>query len=243
MSLFPKLLYAHRGACLKLPENTLEAFEVGLIDGANALELDVHKTRDGVIVVIHDPDGKRVAGVDQEIKELTYEQISGWKLKVPTFRQVLEKFKNVPVNVDIKDHDPGTVRAVVQLVMDLDQSEWVRLTGESKAVTKLIKQFKYPGLIGMGMGDIAALKLLPKWMIGRKFAGRAAQVPMRYFIFNFATARFVRKCHELGVRVDYWVVNDLKSAHALAEIGADGIMSDDPGSVKDWLKEGPKLSA
>lgn len=235
MSLFPKLLYAHRGACLKFPENTMEAFEAGLADGANALELDVHETRDDEIVVIHDPDGKRVAGVDQKVKDLSYEQICQWKVKVPTFRQVLEKFPQVPVNVDIKDHDPATVQAVVKLVVDMGQQERVRLTGDSKTVTKQLKDLKYSGPVGMGMGDIAALKLLPRWLLGRRFEGRAAQVPKSYFGFKFATKSFVQKCHDLGVRVDYWVVNDLKSAQKLAAIGADGIMSDDPASVKDWL--------
>lgn len=219
----------------------MEAFEAGLEEGGNALELDVHKTKDDVIVVIHDPDGKRVAGVDAKVKELTYEQIGEWKIggqarRVPTFGEVLETFKNVPINVDIKDHDPETVRAVVKLVGNMGQTARVRLTGESRAVTKQLKELKYPGPIGMGMGDIAALKLLPKWVLGRRFKGRAAQVPQSYFGFKFATKSFVQKCHDLGVRVDYWVVNDLKSAQRLAAIGADGIMSDDPASVKDWLK-------
>src|SRR5207245_7758006 len=60
-------LYAHRGAAAELPENTLPGFERALQVGADALEMDVHRTRDGVIVVSHDPDGARCCGVAQAI--------------------------------------------------------------------------------------------------------------------------------------------------------------------------------
>ena len=60
-------LYAHRGASAHLPENSLEAFEKALADGATALELDIHRTADGHFVVAHDPHGQRMAGVAEHI--------------------------------------------------------------------------------------------------------------------------------------------------------------------------------
>jgi len=243
MTQFPKILYAHRGSCLKLPENTTEALEAGLLEGANALEMDVHRTKDDVIVVIHDPDGKRVAGVDEKVKELTYDEVQQWKLgsygfRVPTLLQVLERFKNVPFNVDIKDPDPKTVKMVVELLMDSGEYARVRVASQNRSVLKMVKDLDYKGPLGMSLLEVAAIKLLPKWLVGQRFKGRAAQVPMRFSIFNFATEAFIEKCHALGLRVDYWVINDLQSAQYLAQIGADGIMSDDPCTVRDWLKEG-----
>ncbi len=63
-------LFGHRGSSARLPENTIAAFRQALDDGATALELDVHRTADGHIVVAHDPDGLRMAGVSGRIADL-----------------------------------------------------------------------------------------------------------------------------------------------------------------------------
>jgi glycerophosphoryl diester phosphodiesterase len=234
MSIFPKLLYAHRGASLKLPENTLAAFKAGLEDGANALELDVHRTKDDVIVVIHDAGGMRVAGEAAFVRNSTYEQIRVWKLgdqKVPSLREIIEAFPGIPLNVDIKDGEEKTVRQVVELVKHLGAEGRVLLAGKSTKVMRALREAGYAGPIGMSAQEVAVLYFMPKALIGRRFEGRAAQVPLGRFPIRFATRRFIAKCHALGVRVDFWVINDAKTAERLLEIGADGIMSDDPASV------------
>ena len=72
------LLYAHRGASLKCPENTLPAFERALAAGADVLELDVHPTSDGVFVVSHDPTAERVAGVARALADASWATVSSW---------------------------------------------------------------------------------------------------------------------------------------------------------------------
>ncbi|HWQ29275.1 MAG TPA: glycerophosphodiester phosphodiesterase family protein, partial [Dehalococcoidia bacterium] len=71
-------LYAHRGAARERPENTICAFERALELGADALELDVHATRDGTLVVAHDPDGRRMAGVASVIRETSLADVQAW---------------------------------------------------------------------------------------------------------------------------------------------------------------------
>ena len=73
-------LYGHRGAPAHLPENTLPAFERALADGANSLEIDVHPTADGHFVVAHDPDGQRMAGVAEDIRSSTLDQVKKWNV-------------------------------------------------------------------------------------------------------------------------------------------------------------------
>ena len=72
------LLFAHRGARTRFPENTLPAFIAAIEDGANALELDVQLTSDGVVVVMHDDDGERMCGVRQMVKDTTWTTVSSW---------------------------------------------------------------------------------------------------------------------------------------------------------------------
>src|SRR5579872_3898446 len=114
------LLFAHRGASRELPENTLPAFRRALEVGATALETDVHMTRDGHLVLSHDPTGARMAGVARAIRDATLAEVRGWDAGVgfvdeegrrpfagrgfrfATLEELLEEWAGVPVNVDAK---------------------------------------------------------------------------------------------------------------------------------------------
>ena len=73
-------LYGHRGSSARLPENTLVAFRQALDDGATALELDLHRTADGHLVVAHDPDGRRMAGASGLIRDLALSEVKRWNV-------------------------------------------------------------------------------------------------------------------------------------------------------------------
>jgi hypothetical protein len=91
-----RLIIAHRGASAEAPENTLEAFQLGLDQGADALEMDVRLTQDGEAVVIHDPTLDRTTDRGGVVAELTLQQVqaarAGGGGQIPTFRSVLEAF-------------------------------------------------------------------------------------------------------------------------------------------------------
>ncbi|RLE33155.1 MAG: glycerophosphodiester phosphodiesterase, partial [Acidobacteria bacterium] len=107
-------LYAHRGACLRCPENSLEAFSLALEDGANALEMDVHATSDGQFVVAHDADGARLAGDARPIQSLPLEVVRKWRLdgsaQVPSLDEVLKAFSGTPMSIDLKPRIPQLVQ-------------------------------------------------------------------------------------------------------------------------------------
>ena len=108
------LIVAHRGASAYAPENTLEAFELAVDQGAAVIELDVHLTRDGEVVVIHDDRVERTTSGTGEIRALTLREIraldaGGWfgpqwrGVRVPTLAEVLERFAGrVWVDIEIK---------------------------------------------------------------------------------------------------------------------------------------------
>ena len=236
---FERLLYAHRGANFLYPENSLEAFKEAVKLGVNALELDVHITKDNVVVVFHDADGLRMAGEKAKIKDCSFLEIQKWRLgekrnyKIPTFQEIIEQFPNLPLNVDIKDHDFEKVACVVETVRRNGAQARVRLTSEDSRIISKVKSLGYTGPLGMGLRDILAVYFLPKWKLRKKgLEGRAIQIPLRASFFNLASSRFINKCHELGIRVDYWVVNDQQTADHLYSLGADGVMTDDPAMVK-----------
>ena len=79
----PLRVYAHRGSNRIFPENTLPAFAHALKEQATHLELDLQSTQDGYIVVAHDPDGRRIAGVNKNIKECSLSDVQSWDLTEP----------------------------------------------------------------------------------------------------------------------------------------------------------------
>jgi glycerophosphoryl diester phosphodiesterase len=83
-------IIAHRGASAEAPENTIEAFQLGLDQGADAIECDVHLSADGELVVIHDADLRRVAGIDKAINELALADLKALDSRIPSLSEVLD---------------------------------------------------------------------------------------------------------------------------------------------------------
>ncbi len=251
-------LYAHRGAAAERPENTLPAFRRALELGADALETDAWLTRDGHVVVSHDPTGRRMAGVDRAIGRCTLDEVRSWdagwgfvdregkrpfagmRIRVPALEEMLAEFPGVPVNVDVKQLGPAMASAILACVRRQHASERVLLASFSSLTLRRIRRLGWEGPTGLGRSEVARLALLPMPLL--RLApprGRRAQVPRRALGFELATAAFIGKCHALGLQVDFWTVNDPLEARRLASLGADGVMTDDPGAVAPALAKGP----
>jgi glycerophosphoryl diester phosphodiesterase len=236
MSAERRLLYAHRGASAEAPENTLEAFRLGLERGADALEMDVRMTRDGEIVVIHDPDGRRVARAAATIAGSTLAEVKAWELgrgaRVPALEEVLREFSGVPLNVDLKQREPDLVPPLLDLIRRLDAEPHVRLTSFHTRTLWRLRAIGYSGPLGTSRGDVLAILTGPRglapWFVRR---GDAVQIPTHVGALRLDTAAVIDRCHDLGLRVDYWVINDVAVARSLLARGADGIMTDDPAAI------------
>jgi glycerophosphoryl diester phosphodiesterase len=243
-------LYAHRGASAEFPENTLASFERALELGADAIELDVHASSDGHIVVSHDPDGERMCGVRCEYRRTTLADIqrldagtgfvaedgtrpfAGKGHGVPTLDQLLSELSDVVLNVDIKQPSPAIAERVVELVRRHRAEQRVILASFQLRTMLRVRAAGYAGVTALSQPELAALHFGPRalfWAL--PLTGEAAQLPLRYRGMEFATPTMVDKCHDLGLRVDYWTVNDPGEARALLELGADGVMTDDPAAI------------
>ncbi len=246
------LLYAHRGAAKELPENTLPAFRRAIEVGAGALETDVHRTRDGHVVISHDPTGERAAGIARAIRALTLDEVKAWDVgrrfreevpgvgagpfTVPTLEELLVEVPSVRVNVDIKQHDAETARAVVAVVRRLGAAGRVLLTSFDAATIAAVRALGYEGATGLGRGELLRLRFAPGAALRRwPVRGQAAQVPVRAGPIAFDGAGFVARAHAAGVEVHYWTINEPAEAERLLRVGADGIMTDDPAAIAPVL--------
>ena len=242
-------LYGHRGAPAHLPENTLPAFERALADGANSLEIDVHPTTDGHFVVAHDPDGQRMAGVAELIRTSTLDQVKKWNVaagtgrddlghhSVPSLAETLEAFPDVPMSIDLKPDDPDAIASLLEVVARYGAENRVTLASFSARVVRKIRQLGYPGRTTLSRSEVAALRFLPGALARRFVKGDAAHIPVVHNGIRLDGRRFIARCRALGLRVEYWVVDDPKEARRLLDLGATGIMSDDPARIAPVFSE------
>ncbi len=249
----PPRLYAHRGAAAERPENTLPSFRRALELGADALETDLHMTSDGHVVVAHDPDGARMCGVAAEIRRSTLAEVQKWDagwgfmagaerpyagkaLAIPTLGELLEECPGVLVNVDLKQREPDMVPAVLALVDRMAAAARVLIASFSSRTLRRVRTSGYRGATSLGREEVLALTMLPVAALKRLGLGNAAQVPVAAGPLNLATPAFLQKSRALGLRVDYWTINDPAQARELVALGADGIMTDDPARVAAAVK-------
>lgn len=237
-------LYAHRGAAAELPENTLPAFRRAMERGATAIETDAHLTRDGHVVLSHDATGARAAGVPYGIADSTLEQVRTWNVArghpgsftIPTLEEALEDLPGVPFNVDCKAPGRDAAALLVGIVRRIGAEERVLIASFRSRTLRHVRRLGYEGKTSLGQSEIFRVALMPRPLLrALPLHGNAAQVPTRAFGLRFDTRRFVDKCHALGLVVHYWTIDDPLEARRLADLGADGIMTDDPRLVAPAL--------
>lgn len=227
-------IYAHRGASAELPENTMPAFRRALALGADALELDVHATSDGVLVVSHDPDGRRLAGVAHRIADVTWEALSRWNVgggeRIPTFEDVVRAFPGVPLNVDLKC---DVAEPAVALLRRLDAEQRTCLASFQQRTMQRVRALGYRGPTALSRNEVVSALAFPAIMRRGPLRCRAnhAQLPV-----SLARPWVIARMKALGLRVDFWTVDDPALALKLVALGADGIMTNDPGRIVPALR-------
>ncbi len=254
---WPKNL-AHRGASAHAPENTLEAFRLGLESGAGGLEMDAHLTRDGEVVVIHDDAVDRTTDGTGLVRDMTLEELRrldaghnfspdgdsfpyrGKELRIPTLREVYERFPEAAVNVELKEGQSGIQERVLEIIEEFDAEK-----------RTLVASFEYPiirrfrevsgGRISTGASraEISIFYFASKVFL-EKFVPvgyDALQVPIRHRGLEIVTPRFIKAARSRGVRVDVWTINDEKEMRLLLDLGADVIMTDEPEMLSRVLAE------
>ena len=245
-------LFGHRGASGEWPENTLPAFRAALEAGADRLEMDVHLSSDGNVVVFHDNDLDRTTNAQGPISRLSLAEIQsldagyhfegptgehpfrGQGFQVPTFDDVLKSFPEVPLNVEIKVNDAKLVAAVSALLSKYDAKERVLLAAESSTLMQTIRT-QIPGAItGMSLEEVL-LFMGSGGNPGYQAQGFALQVPTQMAGLPIITKYFIDVAHASGLEVHAWVINDEAEMQNLVVLGVDGIMTDFPAKAAQVL--------
>jgi glycerophosphoryl diester phosphodiesterase len=252
---------AHRGASALAPENTIEAFRLAVEAGAGGLELDVHMTRDGHIVVIHDATVDRTTSGTGAVSEMTLDELRrldaghnfspdggptrpyrGRGVRVPTLGEVLREFPGVAVNIDIKAGTSGIEETVFGVLREANALRRAIVVSTPHATVKRFRKVS-GGHVSTGGSkwEIGLFYVLSRLRLERlvRPAYDALQVPLRHRGILVVTPRFVRAAHARGVRVDAWTINQADEMRRLLDLGVDVIMTDRPDTLAEVLENPP----
>jgi glycerophosphoryl diester phosphodiesterase len=207
-------------------------------------------TRDGHVVVSHDPSALRMAGADAAWKDVDLAEAqrfdlghgyvaadgsrpySGQGVRIPTFEEVLVELPSVRLNVDIKQAWPPMVKPLLALIRRHRAEHRVCLASFQLRTLLEVRRRGYDGDTALAQAEVAALLAAPVALIKRlPFVGTAAQVPVNAGPIRLDREKVIAKWHALGMRVDFWTIDDPSEARRLLELGADGIMTDDPAAI------------
>ena len=253
----PPVVIGHRGAAGDRPENTLISFETALEMGAQILESDIQLSSDGVPILLHDPDLERTSdGLGPamksswaEIRELDaggrfedehgVHPYLGKGVRIPSLEEAFERFPDARFNLEIKCRGEAGIRATLDLVARFDRSDRTLLAaGENDIMRDLrvaLETHPASPALGASMQEIIATVASAINETPMPEGVMALQVPANFGDNPLVTQAFVDHAHAHGVQVHVWTINQLDEIGALLDLGADGIITDYPGRMHDWL--------
>jgi glycerophosphoryl diester phosphodiesterase len=229
---------AHRGSKVRAPENTLSALKRAIAEGADYAEIDVQTTADGVVVLLHDADLRRVASVSRRLRDIDYEElrdidVGSWfaaefsSERVPTLQEAIDAARGrIKLNIELKFTwpDPALTEKVGHIIQRNNfASDCVVSSLNFQAVTEIKRTF--PELttgfiVFQAVGDLSRMEA--------DFLSISAAR---------ATPGLVRDVHRHGREVHVWTVNDLGNALSMFEMGVDNIITDKPADIRRWLEK------
>jgi glycerophosphoryl diester phosphodiesterase len=231
------LVFAHRGGSKLAPENTIAAFDRGLAAGADGLELDVHLSRDGVVVVHHDRLLDRTTRATGLLRERTAAELA--PLNVPTLAEVLARYPAARVIIELKESSADLARAVIDDVGRAGAVDRVCLGSFSAGVLRAARAIDPRVATSGGRMDVR-LALYRTWcyLSPGRVPYQAFQVPEISGSTRVVSPRFVKLAHKAGIAVQVWTVDEPEDIRRLLDWGVDGIISDRPDVavevVGDW---------
>lgn len=248
------LVIAHQGGEALRPSNTRPAFDHAVALGADVLEMDVHATADGVLVLMHDDTVDRTTDGQGAIRNLTFAEIRqldagaywtadggqtfpyrGQGIRVPSLAEIFQAYPHIRVNIEIKQASPSIVEPFCQLLRQYEMTDQVLVATFHEATIREMRAACPEVATSMVRSEVTRFWILSLLGLGRLFHAPAAalQVPERSTLpllgeVQVVTPRFVRNAHRHNVAVHVWTIDEAADMERLLAMGVDGLITDRP---------------
>lgn len=245
-------LFAHRGASGEAPENTLVAFQRAVELGMIYAELDVHASRDGVVVVSHDATLERTTNGCGHIREFSHAELrrfdAGYhfssdsgetfpfrdtEVTIPSLIEVLQNFPILHLTIEIKQTDPSIEELVIAAVRSCGREKQVVLASEHDAVLARVRALAPEIASSSSYGEVLEFiqRVTTNQLSDYRPPGHALQIPPEFQGIPLVTSHTVTAAHALGCEVHVWTIDEHEEMDRLLDLNVDGIMSNFPGRL------------
>jgi len=258
---FRPLVFAHRGGGGLYPENTLEAFRYSAQMGVDVLELDVHSTSDGVLVVMHDADVARTTDGSGRVNQMTLAEVKkldagyhftpdegksypfrGKGITIPTLQEIFDTLPDKAFNVEPKQAEPSIVSPLCEILRARKMTDKTivgsfrqQAIDEFRAACKEVATAATPS-------EVRDFLALYKVGLGASYSPpmQVLQIPERLGSLQIVSRDFIETARKLNLKVHVWTINDAGDMQRLIEMKVDGIMTDYPDRLLNILGNGRK---
>jgi len=224
------LVFAHRGGSALAPENTIAAFDNGLALGADGLELDVHLSRDGVVVVHHDRTLNRTTTLAGPVAARSEDELA--RVNVPALADVLARYPDVRIIVEMKENRAELAAATIEVIRRAGAVERVCLGSFGRRVLRAARAIE-PSIATSAAREEVRWWLYRswcRWPVAR-VAYSGFQVPEVSGATRVVSRRFVDYAHRAGLGVQVWTVDEEADARRLLGWGVDALITDRPDRI------------
>ena len=224
------LVFAHRGGGALAPENTIAAFDNGLALGADGLELDVHLSRDGVVVVHHDRLLDRTTALRGPVAAHTADALR--RADVPTLMEVLSRYRDARIIIELKVNTTALAAAAIEVIRRADAVDRVCLGSFGLRVLRAARALE-PALATSGAREEVRWALYRSWCRWpvTRVGYSGYQIPELSGRTRVVSARFVEYAHDAGLGVQVWTVDTPEAARRLLAWGVDALITDRPDVI------------
>jgi glycerophosphoryl diester phosphodiesterase len=250
------LVIAHRGGRRLWPENTLYAFQQARDLGVDVLEMDLHSTQDGVLVLMHDSTVDRTTNGIGAIQEHTLETLQaldagynwtdddgatypyrGLGITVPSLAEVFSALPDTRMNIEIKQAQPAIVQPLCDTIRIYNMTERVLVASFDQDTIYAFRSTCPEVATTAGEDEVLMLYALSFVYLGDLYSpsAEAVQVPVIRGSIHVLIPRFIQAAQGRNMDVHVWTVNELDEMRQVLDLGVDGIITDYPDRLLELL--------
>lgn len=250
------LVIAHQGGGGLWPGDTLFAFQNAADLGVDVLEMDVHITKDSVLVLMHDETVDRTTDGTGEIEAMTLEELQkldagydwtpddgltfpfrGQGIRVPTLEEVFTAFPEMRMTIEIKKTTASMAKPFCDMIREFNMQDKVLVASFHDERMKEFRSECPEVATSSAKDETTVFVLLTKGFLGGFYSPKffSLQVPEESGGITVMTESFVRAAHARNLAVEPWTINDEETMRTFIEWGVDGIITDRPDIMLEIL--------